>query len=222
MKGSTGTAAPLDNATYTANTVFKSGSQIGTSEWYCVYNGTGSTVTITGLDGGIYQAMVCEYVGISGLEQYLTTTAPNNPVGINTEIIKSPQTITFDSIPPKTFGDEDFTPIATASSGLQVTYSVDSARIASVVNGKIHITGGGTCHVIASQIGDANYDGASSVSRTLVVNKASQSITFDALPAKLPGSAYCFSGYFYFGPACILYKLEPFGCNYSSRYIDHW
>ncbi len=75
-----GTAIPLDNTTYTASSTFGAGDQIGTSGWYCVYNGTGNSVTVTGLSSAsIYNVMVCEYVGSSGSETYATNTATNNP-----------------------------------------------------------------------------------------------------------------------------------------------
>jgi hypothetical protein len=76
----TGSASPINNSTYTANTTFGNGSQIGATGWYCVYNGTGTTVAITGLTAGLtYRVMVCEYNGVAGNEKYLTTTATNNP-----------------------------------------------------------------------------------------------------------------------------------------------
>ena len=78
----TGTPIPLNNTTYTANTSFGSGSQIGTSGWYCVFNGTthASGVTVTNLlQGNTYRVMVCEYTGSAGAEQYNTCVANNNP-----------------------------------------------------------------------------------------------------------------------------------------------
>jgi hypothetical protein len=87
---SSGSALPVNNTTYTANTVFGSGTQIGTSGWYCVYNDTGRTVNISGLQQNTnYTIMACEYNGTAGSELYNTTTATNNPnstkttVGIN-------------------------------------------------------------------------------------------------------------------------------------------
>ncbi len=78
--GTTGTAAPVTATTYTANTIFGNGTQIAASGWYCVYNGTGSTVNLTGLvSGNDYQVHVCEYIGTPGTEEYLTTSATNNP-----------------------------------------------------------------------------------------------------------------------------------------------
>ena len=80
-QASSGTASPVDGTTYTANTTFgNSGSQIGSSGWYCIYNGTGSTVTVTGLtQNTAYQVHVCEYNGAAGSEVYNTSSATNNP-----------------------------------------------------------------------------------------------------------------------------------------------
>lgn len=76
----TGTAAPANNTTYTANTTFGSGTQIGASAWYCVYNDTGSSVTITGLSASVnYIVQVFEYNGTAGTELYFTDTAADNP-----------------------------------------------------------------------------------------------------------------------------------------------
>lgn len=74
-----GTTTPVDNTTYTANTTFGSGTEIATG-WFCVYNGTGSSVTVTGLTSNTtYIFQVFEYNGGSGEENYLTATATNNP-----------------------------------------------------------------------------------------------------------------------------------------------
>ncbi|MFO7575938.1 MAG: C1 family peptidase [Bacteroidales bacterium] len=80
MHGTAGTPAPVNNTTYSANTAFGSGAQIGTTGWYCVYNGTGTTVNITGLTpDNSYRAMVCEYNGTPGKEKYNTVIATGNP-----------------------------------------------------------------------------------------------------------------------------------------------
>jgi hypothetical protein len=71
----------LNNTTYNAKTVFGQGSQIGLSGWFCVYNDTGSTVTVTKLlPGKTYRMMVFEYNGISGKEQYLRDSSTGNPL----------------------------------------------------------------------------------------------------------------------------------------------
>ena len=79
-KGNSGNPIPVNNITYTANTDFGSGTQIGNSGWYCVYNDTGNTVTINNLlPNTIYRVMVCEYNGTSGKELYLINSVASNP-----------------------------------------------------------------------------------------------------------------------------------------------
>ena len=77
---SSGSPSPVDNTTYTANTVFGSGTQISSSGWYCVYNGTGTSVTVTGLTAGTtYRTMAVEYNGTAGSEVYFTSAGTGNP-----------------------------------------------------------------------------------------------------------------------------------------------
>ena len=94
---STGAPASVDGTVYLQNaadpskqgwenSTFGQGTQIGTSGWYCVYNGLGSGlggggVQIDGLQSGmIYRVMVVSYNGYSGgVPAYLTATTSNNP-----------------------------------------------------------------------------------------------------------------------------------------------
>ncbi|MCX6251956.1 MAG: SprB repeat-containing protein, partial [Bacteroidetes bacterium] len=79
-QASSGLATPSDNTTYTGNASFVSGTQIGSSGWYCVYNGTATTVTVTDITPGLaYLMHVCEYNAPPGSEQYNTSTASGNP-----------------------------------------------------------------------------------------------------------------------------------------------
>ncbi|MEO6497389.1 MAG: cadherin-like beta sandwich domain-containing protein, partial [Mucilaginibacter sp.] len=96
------------------------------------------------------------------------------------------QTITFASLPGKTYGDADFDPGATINTSLSISYSSSNTDVATIVNKKIHIVGPGTADITASQPGDAG-NAAVSVTQTLTVNKAPQTITFAALPAKTYG-----------------------------------
>lgn len=96
-----GTASPLDNNTYSANTTFASGSQIGTTGWYCVYNGVGSGVSVTGLSAATdYIVQVAEYDGTSGTEKYLTSSAVNNPKTQNTYQLPTVTTQSVSGISP--------------------------------------------------------------------------------------------------------------------------
>ncbi|RAJ83374.1 IPT/TIG domain-containing protein [Chitinophaga dinghuensis] len=79
-------ASPIDLQEYAANTVFKAGAQIGNSGWYCVYNGAGNSVNISGLNTSAnYTVKVTEYNtgGITGNTYYQTSNGNNNPKNFN-------------------------------------------------------------------------------------------------------------------------------------------
>ncbi len=64
---------PVDNTTYSANSVYGGGEQV-------VYNGTGNTVTVTNLASGTtYYFRVFAYNGSPGEEKYNTQTSSQNP-----------------------------------------------------------------------------------------------------------------------------------------------
>lgn len=70
---------PVDGTSYTANTTFGSGTQIGTGN-YVVFNGIGTSVSVAGLTANTkYSFRIYEYVGGTGAQDYLTIRATNNP-----------------------------------------------------------------------------------------------------------------------------------------------
>jgi hypothetical protein len=72
---------PTDGTTYTASSNWSSkGTQLGSSGYYCVYNGTGSSESLSNLSGGTqYTVQIFEYDGTGTTAKYLTATATNNP-----------------------------------------------------------------------------------------------------------------------------------------------
>ena len=115
------------------------------------------------------------------------------------------QTITFDALPGKTFGDADFIVSASASSGLPVSFA--ALGQCSTSGSSVHINGAGECTITASQGGDSNHDPATDVARSFQIAKASttteissssdpgQSLTFSAAvtsPAGVPGGTVTF------------------------------
>lgn len=93
----------------------------------------------------------------------------------------SSQTITFNSLPVKTYGDAEFLAGATVNSTLPVIYSSNNTAVADTVriNGVLHITikGAGSADITATQPGDDVYGAAMPVTRTLTVDKATLTIT---------------------------------------------
>jgi len=67
--------APADSLRYIANTIYGSGSTLGNNN-FVVYNGTGSTVTVTGLTiGTTYNVIIYEYNGWYQTSNYQTSGA---------------------------------------------------------------------------------------------------------------------------------------------------
>ncbi|WP_211516812.1 MopE-related protein, partial [Flavobacterium caeni] len=82
-----------------------------------------------------------------------------------------PPTITDFSIPAKAFGDADFeiTPPTSNSAGA-FTYTSSNQNVATIVNGNmIHIVGGGTSTITATQAADGGY-GSGSITAQFVVS----------------------------------------------------
>ncbi len=66
--------APTNGQSYSASSVFESGSDLGSGN-YVVYNGTGSSATVTGLNNSTaYYFAVYEYSEHAGVTSYLTTS----------------------------------------------------------------------------------------------------------------------------------------------------
>jgi hypothetical protein len=99
---------------------------------------------------------------------------------------KADQTISFDPLAGRTYGDPDFALSATATSGLPVSFSILSGP--AVISGDtVHLTGIGIVTVRASQVGNNNYNAAVDVTQSFQVAKADQIILFSALPDKTYG-----------------------------------
>lgn len=119
----------------------------------------------------------------------ITTASGKVATSSQTFVVKQIQTISFDAISEKIFGDTPFILSATSSSDLPVTYASNNIGVASVSGSTITILGAGTAMITASQAGNNNYYPAADVTKPLIVNKASQTITFAALSSKTFGDA---------------------------------
>ncbi len=89
------------------------------------------------------------------------------------------QTITFNAPAPVTFGVTSINLTANSDSGLAIIYSIVSGP-GTVSGNTVTITGAGSIILLATQPGNGNFLVAASVQRTFVVNKAAQTITFNA------------------------------------------
>jgi fibronectin type 3 domain-containing protein/regulation of enolase protein 1 (concanavalin A-like superfamily) len=108
---------------------------------------------------------------VSGM--FPVTINTGNALGVDTDtvmlVIKRNQTIAFNALADKKVGDIDFDPQAIPTSGLPVSYTSSNTAVATIVDGKIHITGKGTTLITASQPGDSTFYASPPVSQSLTV-----------------------------------------------------
>ncbi|NCZ52904.1 MAG: hypothetical protein EBY81_03275, partial [Verrucomicrobia bacterium] len=88
---------------------------------------------------------------------------------------KTSQTISFPSFGRQLLGDAPFTPQATASSGLPISFTSSDSAVATASGSVITITGVGTSIITANQLGNTDYYEAPVVSQTLTVSALARS-----------------------------------------------
>ena len=130
-----------------------------------------STVTITGAGAVTLQA-----------SQAGNATYKAASTNQSFTVIKANQTVTFNPITDKTYGDAPFDVSASASSGLGVTFSVLSGP-ATMSGSTVTLTGVGSVTLQASQAGNSNYS-AASATRSFTVAAANTAPTLSALSAQ--------------------------------------
>ncbi|MFJ1268675.1 fibronectin type III domain-containing protein [Legionella lytica] len=99
------------------------------------------------------------------------------------------QSISYTSTEPSgaVVAGAPYTPTATATSGLAVTFTVDatSSTICSMNAGVVSFIGAGTCTLNANQNGDSNYTAAPQVQQIFTVGKGNQSISYTSTAPSL-------------------------------------
>jgi len=161
------------------------GTALGAAQLDATANAPGALVYNPG--AGTILAPGNQPLGVSftptDVTDYNTATA-----GVTLNVTVAAQTITFTGLPATaTYGTAGpYALTATASSKLPVSYSVTGP--ATIGNSTLTITGAGTVVVTASQAGNADYSAASSVSLTIVVSRASQTITFNSISTQTVGA----------------------------------
>jgi hypothetical protein len=113
----------------------------------------------------------------------ITATSGNSSVISVTTTNKDDQTITFNALANKTYGDGPFNLVASSNALLPVSFSSSDTDVATISGSTVTIVGAGTTTITASQAGDADFNAAAPVDQVLVVDQAGQTITFNGLPA---------------------------------------
>lgn len=184
-KDQTITFGPIDQMTY-GNPEFSPGATASSS----------LPVTYTSDNTGVAQTNG-NMIQITGVgTAIITASQPGNitwnaaePVQQTLTVVKAAQTITFAALSEAVYGGADIYPGASSSSMLPVTLTSNNPSVATIVSDHIVINGAGSALITASQAGNDNYLPAEAVSGTLVVNKASQTITFNPLEEATFGDA---------------------------------
>jgi hypothetical protein len=134
-----------------------------------------ATATVTPLSGGTCRVDVS---GNAGNDDWATRTA--QAAIVTYTITKTSQSIDFDSLPDKNIADDPFEVSATATSGLDVSFSSLTGSICTVAGTTVTLTGTeGLCTIRASQAGNDYWAAAPNVDRSFeVIDRDPQSIDF--------------------------------------------
>lgn len=147
---------------------------------------TPSICSVSGSDVTSLTAGVC-VVAADQTGDTFYAAAPQ--VSLDIVIAKVKQTITFDKQTAQVIGETSYpvNPLATASSGLAVTYTSTTPGLCTVSGTSITVLSAGTCTLAANQAGDATYLAADQVTQNIEFKKAAQTITFPAQSAQVIG-----------------------------------
>ena len=139
---------------------------------------SGDTLTLTGSGAVVIRAFQ------AGDTNYIPTPANEHTI----TVAKANQTISFTPPATATLGGTPLTLSATATSGLKVAFSVVSGS-ATVFGNQLTLTGSGAVVIRAFQAGDANYNAAPAIERTLTISQiANAQITLQPRTATYTGA----------------------------------
>jgi CBS domain-containing protein len=192
------TSPDQDIATSGTSTMMFSGITSGPSTTVTIAltgDGTTTTYTPTVNPDGTYSQLVTFGTTTQNLIYTVTVTADDGSGHISTvqrNIVYQgslqDQTITFGPLAARTYGDADFDPGATASSGLAVTYASSNTSVATIVSNMVRIVSAGTTTITASQGGNGTFNPAPDVQQELTVNKAAATVILGSLAATYDGT----------------------------------
>ncbi len=105
------------------------------------------------------------------------------PVVQSFNITQATQMITFGAQSARSFSAvaQAFSPQATASSGLPITYTSSTPAVCTISGNSFVSVSVGTCSVTANQAGNANFSAAAPVGLSFAINQGSQTINFPGL-----------------------------------------
>jgi hypothetical protein len=183
------------------------------------YTASGAACAMTG--DGLVHLLISGTCKIKATQAGTATYGAAIAVSRQFTVTKAAQTITFPAIDPHTLVDADFTPGATASSGLAVSYKVSGAACTLAAGGLVHLVSTGNCKVTAAQAGSTVYQPATSVSSSFSVTRATQTIDFPAMDAHALGDPDFDSGASASSGLPISYTASGSACSVRSDGLVH-
>jgi hypothetical protein len=141
-------------------------------------------------EAGAWTAEVSLEDNVGNSRSYNTSDlqAMGFPTTLDVDSAQERQSITFEVFANQTFGTGPFTVIATASSGLPVSFASITPAVCTVSYAIVALGAVGICTIQATQSGNANYTAAPPVNQSFRVTQASQIITFGALSNQALGA----------------------------------
>jgi len=133
--------------------------------------GGGGTFASANVGTGIAVTANLTLVGTDASKYALT-----QPTGLSADITKATQTINFPALAAKNSTDAPFTLSATATSGLSVSFASLDTNMLKISGTTATIASYGTVTIAATQLGNNNYDSASTVYQTLTINRVASTI----------------------------------------------
>jgi hypothetical protein len=165
-------------------TLLASSNSNGTISYHIVSGGSGAATLnadqFTPISAGIVNIRAFQEAteNFTAADAFATITIESNQVE---------QTISFDPITNKNYGDAPFFLSATASSGLPVTFESSNENVAIAEGSEITVVGVGEVTITASQAGNSNFTPAQNVQQSFTISKGNQEITFNTIPSKTFG-----------------------------------
>ncbi|MGD1108379.1 MAG: MBG domain-containing protein, partial [Terracidiphilus sp.] len=153
-----------------------------------VYSGNGSpTESVASSTTGVctVSGAMVSFVGVGTCTLTASATATTDYSAVTGSLQsftvgKATQTITFSQpASPVTYGVSPIALSGTATSGLTVTFSVDptSTGVGTISGNTLTVKGPGSLVIDANQSGNTDYQAATQLQRTIVVNKAALTVT---------------------------------------------
>jgi hypothetical protein len=130
---------------------------------------TSTTTTVCAVSGATLTLLKVGKCTIRASQAGNANWAAATAVTESFQVTKDSQTITFGSLPNVPLSTGSITVSATASSGLDVTFSSTTTKVCTVSGDTVTLIKAGTCTIKATQAGNADYAAAPAVDQSFQV-----------------------------------------------------